>query len=90
MPLNIGGPVSAAFQGYETHVLHDATDDQRDECRLAFMAGAAVVLAALNKIDDGDEEGACALLDQIEAELVEFGQALDAEWMARTPKGRMS
>ncbi len=90
MALNIGGPVSSAFDGYERFVLADAPQEQIDECRLAFMAGAAVVLSLLHKIDDDNEEAACALLDTINSELQDFGQSLDAEWMARTPKGRAS
>ena len=90
MSLNIGGPVSAAFDAYERFVRHDMPQEGRDECRLAFMAGAAVVLSLLHKIDDDNEEAACQLLDTINSELQDFGQSLDAEWMQRMPKGRAS
>jgi hypothetical protein len=90
MGLDIPYPINAAFEGYEQQVLAGASKDQRAECRLAFFAGAAVVLAHLNKIEDDDEEAAVALLDLINDELQQFGQSLDAEWMQRTSKGRMS
>jgi len=91
MPLKtIGGPIAAAWDGYDQQVLQaDAPQSVRDECRLAFFAGAAVVLAELNRVDDDDEIGAMQLLDLINDELRDFGQQLDAEWMKRLPRGRM-
>jgi hypothetical protein len=79
-------PIASAWDAYQQHVLIGAAQATRDECRMAFFAGAATLMATLHRL--GNDEGEALLervLDDMEAELAKFGQSLDAEWMRRMP-----
>ena len=75
--------IAAVFEGYRATVIPaDAGPVQVRECRMAFFAGATALFTMLTMgVGDDDEpsEAEMAMMDEIGAELREFGQQFDAE-----------
>ena len=78
-------PMASAWDAYERELVpRDTTSDEREAQRLAFFTGAAVVLALLAKnVDEDRPDSAMQLVDTLNDELGEFGEALDRNWLIR-------
>jgi hypothetical protein len=79
--------ITAGWHAYlELVVPPQAPDIQREECRLAFWAGAATLFyAIMQSLDPGAEptEADVARLDAINAEIEAFSATFDAEVQKR-------
>lgn len=75
--------IATLFEGYRDMVIPaDAGPVQVNECRQAFFAGAtALFTLMMHSVEDGDEvtENEMATMEEIDAELREFGQQFDAQ-----------
>jgi hypothetical protein len=84
--------IEAAWEGYRKMVVpSDASEVQVVETRQAFFSGAAVLFEVLiRSASHGDEvlESDILRMKGIQAEIDEFGQALDAKLL--NPLGRQN
>lgn len=79
--------IAAAWRGYQELVMHpQAPQLQRDECRLAFWAGAATLFYAIMQgLDEGTEptDADMARMDAIHSEIDRFTRGFDDEVLKR-------
>lgn len=78
-PTMKANPVNASWEGFARVVIPGASELQRTEMRKAFFAGAAMVFVLVQRISEASEDAAVANMKVIDAELREFGEALDVE-----------
>lgn len=78
-------PMGSAWEAFEREVMSPETgSDEREAQRIAFYTGAAVVMALLAKnVDEDKPDAAMALVDTLNDELGDFGEALDRAWLMR-------
>ena len=83
MPKKQRKRIAAMFEGYRDMVIPaDAGPVQVKECRQAFFAGATSLFTIMiASVEDGDDvtEGEMVTMEEIDAELREFGQQFDVQ-----------
>lgn len=74
------GHIARSWEGFAKMVLpDDASEARRAEARKAFFGGAALVFQIIMKVVDGDEGEAIRFFSELDAEIREYGAALDDE-----------
>ena len=81
-------PIERAWDTYRRAAVPEGADDtQVNETRQAFFAGASSVFWAMLMASDEPGEGpGMALLTNLQAEIDEYGEALDARYLGTDPR----